>query len=264
MELLDRLLELPLVMRRNFSLPIAHSLIKTHLTDQCLVSYPRSGSTWLRTILAAIIDPEKGFAPEVFNRILPGVSGNRLPLVWRLNDPRVIHSHTPYRKKLPRVVYIVRDGRDAIVSHYHHSVTRRGVELLFPDWFELYCKRWYGPRWHDNVEGWLTKGRDQLGENFMLIRFEDMKNDLLGTVQNIAEFLGLPTELNLLSHAIEMASLEKARKREEKVTGELNSPNASFYRGGKVGQWQELMDDQIYNKFMQMSLNALTLAGYTD
>jgi hypothetical protein len=52
--------DLPNALRRNFSLTLAHGLIRTHATDQYFVSYPRSGSTWLQTNLAGIIDPDSG------------------------------------------------------------------------------------------------------------------------------------------------------------------------------------------------------------
>jgi hypothetical protein len=226
------------------------------------VAFPRSGSTWLRTILATIIDPENGFEPEAFNRIIPGVSGRRLPLIWNLSDPRIIHSHTTFRRGLPRTVYIVRDGRDTLVSWYHYSVTREGGQVTFSEWFELYCKRWHGPRWHDNVESWLTKGKKQLEDNLLVVKFETLKASPVEEVQNIAKFLGLSTDINAIFHAVDMAKLESAREREKKVFGELTDPNQSFYRGGNVGQWSDYLSDGLYDKFMGLSKKAMKLAGY--
>lgn len=259
---LNLVLELPKVVRRNASLAVAHSLIRSHPTDRYIVSYPRSGSTWLRTILAGIMDPNAGFEPEVFNRMLPGVSGRRLPLVWKLRHPRLMHSHTNFRRGVRKAVYLVRDGRDSLVSFYHYTTTRNGLNIPFKTWFDLYCLRWYGPRWHDNVESWLIGGRGKLGDRLLVVKFEDLKADPVGHVREIADFLGLPSRLDLVSRAVEMARIERAREREARVVGPLDDSNKSFYRGGRTGQYQDYLVDSMYDRFMSMSSRALSLAGY--
>lgn len=125
------LLCLPRVLRRNLSLPIVHSLLDSRKTDQFLISYPRSGSTWLRTVLGGILDPVSGFEPEVFNRSLLGVRARTLPALWAQESPRIIHSHTCFRRGLGKVVYIVRDGRDSLISFYHYLTTRNGLNVSF-------------------------------------------------------------------------------------------------------------------------------------
>lgn len=262
MRTLNLVRDLPNKLRRNYSLPLAHALVRTHATDQYIVSFPRSGSTWLRTILAGIIDPHAGYEPEVFNRILPGVSGRRLPLVWSLRDPRIIHSHTTFISSLPKAVYVVRDGRDSLVSFYHYSTTRNGIDMPFEEWFDLYCRRWYGPRWHDHVESWLTKGKQKLGAALMVLRFEDLKADPVGHVGQVADFLGLNPNHSAIHHAVEMASLDQARKREARAFGRLQSEDQSFYRGGRTGQYQDYLQGDMYDRFMRISECALTLAGY--
>lgn len=214
--------------------------------------------------MAGVIDPDTGYEPAVFNRILPGVSGRRLPLVWSLPDPRTIHSHTTFRSGIPKAVYVVRDGRDAVVSFFHYSTTRNGVQIPFNKWFELYSRRWYGPRWHDHVESWLTRGRKQLGENLMVVKFEDLKDRPLDQVQHIADFLGLPSSHDLIAHAIDMASIEKAREREARVFGKLEDNDQSFYRGGRTGQYRDYLQGNLYERFLNMSATAMSLAAYEN
>jgi hypothetical protein len=208
------------------------------------------------------MDPDKGYEPEVFNQILPGVSGRRLPLIWRLEDPRIIHSHTTFRKGLPRAVYMIRDGRDAVVSFYHYTVTREGHKIPFPDWFELYSRRWYGARWHDHIESWLNDGSKNLLDNLLVVKFEEMKENPVTCVQLITKHLGLTTDNEVISNAIEMASLGRARERERREFGDIQNPNKSFYRGGKTGQWSNYLKGNIYERFMDMSDQALRLANY--
>lgn len=212
--------------------------------------------------MAGLMDPDAGYEPEVFNRILPGVSGRRLPLVWSLPHPRTIHSHTTFRSGIPKAVYVVRDGRDAVVSFFHYSTTRNGVQMPFNEWFDLYSSRWYGPRWHDHVESWLTRGRQQLGENLMVVKFEELKDRPLDQVQHVADFLDLPSSQEAIAHALEMASIEKAREREARVLGKLENTNQSFYRGGRTGQYGDYLQGNRYERFMNMSATAMSLAAY--
>jgi hypothetical protein len=259
-----RLVELPWAVRRNVSFTFNHGLIRQHSSDQYIAAFPRSGSTWLRTILCGIIDPEKGFEPDVFNRLIPSVGIINLPLIWKLPDPRIMFTHAPFRRGLRRVVYVVRDGRDSLVSFYHKEFTREGVAITFPEFFSLYNMRRFGPRWHDNVESWLTQGKEYLGDNLLIAKFEDLKKTPVPLIREIAKFLDIRADESAISHALEAASLENAREREKRENRRLDNPNASFYRGGKTGQWQEYMDDAIYAKFMKMSERAFSLAGYSE
>lgn len=261
---LRQLTELPSLVRRNISLPINHALIKERRSDQYIAAYPRSGSTWLRTVLAALMDPEKGFEPDVFNQIIPSVGAQYLSRISSLPDPRLIFSHTVFRPSLRRVVYLVRDGRDSVVSFYHMETTREGVKLPFADWFDLYCARRFGPRWDNNVESWLTRGKEHLGNNMLFVKFEEMKRNPVPHIQKISSFLNIPADDAAISHALEASSIDSAREREKRERGRIGDPNASFYRGGKTGQWREYLNGDIYARFLNLSRRAMSLAGYSE
>lgn len=260
---LRRLIHIPPAIRRNISMPIDHALIRPRPGDQYIAGYPRSGSTWLRTMVCALLDPDSGFEPAVFNQRIPGISIHNLPRVWALEEPRLMFSHTTFRPSLTRAVYVLRDGRDSLISFYHLSTTREKRRIPFPEWFDLYCLRAFGPRWDNHVESWLLRGKQRLGDNLLVIRFEDLKEAPVPGLQQVARFLGLRSDLESISHAVEMGSTEKARERERKERGQLDDPNASFYRGGRTGQWKDYMDDAMYSRFMQLSARALRLAGYS-
>jgi hypothetical protein len=264
MDPLRRLIDIPTAIRRNISMPIDHALVGRRPGDQYIAAYPRSGSTWLRTMLCTLLDPEKGFEPAVFNERIPGVDFRNLRKVWALQDPRLMFSHSMFRPSLGKTVYVVRDGRDSLVSLYHMYTNRERREMPFPAWFDHYCRRGFGPRWDNHVESWLIRGQQRLGDKLLVVRFEDLKQEPVAGLQKIAEFLGLRTDLESISWAVDMARTEKARERERAELGRIDDPNASFYRGGKTGQWKEYMDDAIYSRFMKLSARAMQLAGYSS
>jgi hypothetical protein len=249
-------------LRNNLSLPIAHALIGRRPDDQFLVSYPRSGSTWLRTILVNILVQYANSDPEIFNKIIPGVSITRVPQLRRNPSPRIVHSHTYYRSDIRRVVYSVRDGRDVLISFYHYLTTRKGRGQQFPQWFDDYCAGCYGHRWDENVVSWMGKGRQLLGDQMLVLRFEEMKSDPVSCITRVCSHLSLPSTPDIIERAIESASLEKARVIEKKRLGDTGSENASFYRGGHAGQWSDYLTDSKLDRFMELSEQAMRLAQY--
>ena len=86
--------------------------------DVFLVSYPKSGNTWMRFLLANYINGGK-VDLSLANRIIPDIHYNPQDIVESLN-PRFIKTHNSYREEYKRVVYIVRDGRDVAVSYFFH------------------------------------------------------------------------------------------------------------------------------------------------
>src|ERR1700744_2321096 len=84
-------------------------------SDVYLASYPRSGNTMLRFVLAEILSG----IPSSFDsiqRIVPeiGVHVHAHPLLPGAG--RLIKTHEPYRRKYKRGIYIVRDIRDVMLS----------------------------------------------------------------------------------------------------------------------------------------------------
>lgn len=251
--------------KTRLSLELGHKLIKQRPGDRYIVAHPRSGSTWLRTVIVNVLEPEARSNPDVFNAVIPGVSiRSSWFRVRRQEGDRIISSHTWYRRDIPKAVYLVRDGRDVLVSFYHYLITRRqGVETLsFAKFFDEYCKGRYGYIWPEHVESWLLTGKDEMGDRLMVVRFEDMKADTEGVIGSILSFLNISEEPGRLRSAIEDARIERMRKIERSRIGELNVRDQSFYRGGRSGQWQDYFTPEIEEKFWAMSSVAMRVAGY--
>jgi hypothetical protein len=133
----------------------------------------------------------------------------------------------------------------------------------FHQWFSFYMKGWYGPRWDQHVESWLARGRERLGRNMFIVRYEDCcacPHDALGKV---CDFFGIKFAPADIDRAVELSSIDNMRKWERKFLGEIKDNNASFYRGKKQAEeWLSLLDDEQRDIFMRISENALRLGGY--
>jgi hypothetical protein len=251
--------------KTRLSLRVGHLLIRDRADDAYIFSYPRSGSTWLRTILANLVDPTTGADPDRRNAKIPGVSIRNAWDIHQLRSPRLIKSHASFVRRVPRAVYLVRDGRDVLVSFYHYRVTRtgHGSEIDFREFCRRYFRGDLGPRWDENVLSWLREGTSLMGDSLKVIRFEDFKSDVVGTVMEVGRFLGIEADRERVASAVEQASLDRMRETERARQGDL-APDRTFYRGGKVGQWHEMLTGELAEEFVRVSRPALRAAGYPD
>lgn len=251
--------------RSHLTLPLAHGLLRDSAKAFFIVAYPRSGSTWMRTVLCNILVPDAKGDPRVFNEKIPGVSLRRLLLVKRtIKDLHpIIHSHTSFHRKLTKVLYLVRDGRDALVSYYHYTITRNDKHMDFSTWFKLYRWGFYGKHWHTHVESWLINGKSKLGSDLLLLRFEDLKENPIDCIKVASAFFGISASHQEIAQAVQDATLEKGRSWEQTLIGKLKTLDASFYRGGKSKLWPDYFTEKEMAQFMAMSKHAMSLAGYT-
>lgn len=250
--------------RRQLSVGLAHALAQSRPDDAYVVSYPRSGNTWMRTVLAAVVDPRAATDPDLRNSMVPGVAIRKAIRLRRLPSPRLLKSHTCFRPGLSRVLYIARDGRDVLVSLYHYLVTRRGKgdALGFAEFFGHYSVGRYGPRWHENVESWLGPGHETMGERLKVVRFEDMKSDTARVMTEACRFLRIDASAETVRAAAGSASQARMRAIERERRGELANREMSFYRGGASGQWADYLAGDIEERFCDMSARAMSMAGY--
>lgn len=249
-------------LKEYLSLEIGHRLISRRAGDRYLVSYPRSGNTWMRTMLGVLLNPAAEGNPDFTRKHIPGVSIHNARKINQQETPRMIKSHTWYRPEISKAVYIIRDGRDVMVSLYHYYITRAGKQLPFMDFLDGYLKGGFGPLWHDNVTSWLTRGRERLQEDLLVISFEELKADTRQVLKSAATFLDLPHSDQELDQAIQAANIGRMREIEIERRGPIADQNASFYRGGKTGEWKAYFTPALESVYLQKAGDALHLAGY--
>lgn len=230
--------------------------------DIFVVSYPRSGNTWLRFLLANMLGFDAGRTIDFFSvrEFVPDVHmRDQRQILDALPSPRLIKSHSPYNPDYPRVVYLVRDGRDVYLSYYDY-LTGQGqfqgslVEFLRTEDLP------YG-LWHRHVEGWLDPKR---GVDLLLVRYEDLLQSTYQELERIALFIGLDTDSARLDHAIERSSLPRMRQLEKTKGRPYGDPEFRFVRHGASRKWVDVFsvaDKQIIKSRANAVLAHL---GYID
>jgi hypothetical protein len=221
--------------------------------DVWLVSYPKSGNTWTRFLIANLIARGETVDWTNIERRVPDIYLNRDPVLRKLPRPRYFKSHEAYRPTYRRVVLIVRDPRDVAVSYQHFLKKSNwlAVDATANDFLELYLSGRIGEfgSWGENVGSWLGARRGT--DDFLLVRYEDLLADAEAQLARIAKMLALPADNELLRQSVEnsladrMRELEQAQRHQHKYL-KTSRAEIPFVRAARSGQWKtELPVDAV-------------------
>ena len=261
-----------------------------------IASYPKSGTTWLQAIVAALLYENLNHRDNSssFTHISDVSPFFEVDRTW--NDENIIqpaitsvHEKIGYRvfnthlwwEMLPqgasfKYLYIVRDGKDVVLSFYHHlSHQAEGkyegsFDNFLDDWCEgeipfgkwiTHLKKWY--------EAFSTSSND---DKCLLLRYESLVNDLPGEIEKISNFLFKDSvgdnDLNSISSSrIKKQKLcdslsfqgmrrESARYQPVSVTW---LDNFQFLRKGCVGDSLSFFTPEQHRKFDKMVEKAFTI-----
>jgi len=186
--------------------------------DVMLVGYPKSGNTWLDFLVACLLSPKVEDVNFIsIEKIVADIYFNDSFTLARMPAPRVLKSHEHYNHQYGKVVYIVRDPRDVAVSYYYHHLKLKTFNETYP--LDYFVKKFISGGWDDfstwgkHVDGWLNRQGD---DDFLLLRYEDLKEKLEIVLGDIVRFINVPCDEHKVRHAIQWCSAENMRNMEYK------------------------------------------------
>lgn len=220
--------------------------LKVFPDDIFLVSYPKSGNTWTRFLVANLAYPEKNPDFSNINALVPDPEGMSKRDLERATRPRILKSHHCFDPRFPKVIYIVRDPRDVVLSEYYFDIKRRAIADDFP--VQQFVSRFlrgelnhrYGT-WGENAATWFyARNRDS---RFLLVKYEDLLSQGMEEMARIATFLGVQPTQQRLTFAIEQSSADRMRELEKKQGHLWSSTRETrkdkpFVRAAKSGGWK--------------------------
>jgi hypothetical protein len=243
--------------------------LKVRDDDTFLVSYPRSGNTWTRFLIANLMRPGQTVTLVTADRIIPNVDGQSKKYFNQMAGPRVIKSHYPFHQSYKRVVYVVRDPRDVIVSQYHFQLKRGVLPQSFP--IESFLPGFlagevspYGS-WRENVASWLAARRSD--PRFLLIRYEDLLKQTEVELARVATLIGIEPETERIALAVERSSAARMRELEKKESQQWASTkgtrqDVSFIRAASDGQWRSALPEECVAKIESAWGDVMQILGY--
>ena len=217
--------------------------LPTFPDDTFIVSYPKSGNTWTRFLVASLIHNEEPMTFLKADKVIPSIDSQSRKYFKTLTRPRVIKSHFPFDQNYKRVIYIVRDPKDVAVSQYHYQIKRKVLQDGHPmdEWIGHYVAGETCPygSWGENVGSWLAARQNN--PDFLLLRYEDMIRHTDGELIKVANFLGIDPTRQRIQWAIEQSTADRMRKLEQKEAGQWESTKDTrkdkfFVRSAKAGE----------------------------
>lgn len=244
-----------------------------------LASYPKSGNTWMRVLLANLLSgsdqpcninqlPEEELLisrwrfcddllvePEtLYPAELAALRAMQGAFVARnLQKPFVCKTHDKYQPEITglpasRSLYIVRDPRDVAISLSHHasiSIDEAIGQMLDPTCHSngpMQLRYALGD-WASHVTGW-TAQKDVPVE---VIRYEDLRRDTRAEFALIVRSLGGTATSAEIDCAIGHSSLGEMQRQEATYGFRESLPHQErFFRSGQTGEWRQVLDaDQI-------------------
>jgi hypothetical protein len=169
-----------------------------------------------------------------------------------------------------RLVYIVRDGRDVLVSErfrnfvedskFLSSADRRILAELQSDpaaftngtrsiFTEAFIRR-VAQGWVDNLSGIEREGRRLFKAKYLSMRFEDLLKAPFREMTRVWKFLGAPQMERILERRIQT---EMRSNPDEEWQARRNEGIASFLPKGQAGNWERLFTDRDRALFKEIA-----------
>lgn len=180
-------------------LAILHDLLEFEVfeDDIWIITYPKCGTTWAQEmtwLLMNNLNFEKAKSIDIELRSpFIELTKDHLKMCKHLSRPRLIKSHADIKflpkqlwTKNPKIMFVVRDPRDAFVSLYHHNkfffdkTVEESIESFIQD------KLKYGNFWPMVLSFYALRHRS----NIIFFSYEEMKRNLELVVLKVAKFIG--------------------------------------------------------------------------
>lgn len=266
----------------------------THL-DVFLASTPKSGTTWLKALMFAIMNRTRfDFSTHPLLTSNPHELVTLLEFYFHWNIPypnpntplpktQLFQTHIPFTS-LPesivdsqcRILYLCRNPKDVFVSMYCFKENLTDINLAplsIEEAVEQFCKgvSLFGPFW-DHVLGYW-KVSLEWPERVLFLKYEDLKRDSLFHVKRLAEFLGCPFSLDeekegIVHEIIKLCSFENLSNLKVNKTGVLQARDfiiekKKFFRKGEVGDWKNHLTTEMGNCLNRIMDQKLDGSGLT-
>jgi hypothetical protein len=241
---------------------------KLRQADCVVVSHGKSGRTWLRVMMSRVYQVRHG---------LPSNSLLSFDNLHRKNReiPRVFFTHDNYVRDYTgsgdvisdygdsKVVFLARHPVDVSVSQFFQWKFRmkpgKKDLLSYPEHGEdvelfdfLMRPDWGLARVIDFMNLW-ARDMPRLND-FLLIRYEDLRTGAAGVLAELMDFIGTPATDEQIRDAVEFGSIENMRKMEQQgsfwMSGgrmkpkDKDNPESYKVRRAKVGGYRDYLTDE--------------------
>ena len=223
-----------------------------------LASYPRSGNTFFRNILYYCYGIESSTYHDGLSYSLDPAYAS-----FEIVKTHLLPHQLPSSLQSVPKVYLVRDGRDALVSmaHQKKDLIEQGTdfETNLQEAIIAADGTFFGG-WSENVTEWMNCAD-------IVIRYEDLIHEPIATVERLRTLMDLPQpDITKLPTFEKLKSGEsyfgidelKGFKSEDK-----QMVSQAFFRKGKAGGWREEMPTFLHDLLWNYHGETMERLGYS-
>lgn len=227
--------------------------------DIFVCGWPKSGNTWCQRLFSGIVwGLDTSILTDQLAQFLqPDV--HYKSYYYRFITPTLFKSHLPPQANYRKVIFLVRDGRDALVSYWKmlkQDCPTLSLEELFSRGDDLFpCA------WETHAKLWIA---NPFKAQILTVRYEDLLTRPLEQLRQVSSFICVPRTDQELQNTIDGADIAKM-KRVATRNGWDNgsSPHAKNFLGaGRTGEYLTNMSNELQDAYLRRAGEVLRHFGY--
>ena len=231
--------------------------------DFAVVSFGKSGRTWLRVMISRIYQRRHGLSEELIEYSNYHRANSALPRVLFTHD-NYLRDYTGHGggkaafAKKP-VLLLVRHPADITMSQYfqwkHRMRPHKVLLNQYPPVDDSVTEYDFmmGSSGLPKVNAWLNEWAVALDslDSSLVVRYEDMRSNTQAELRRIADFMRMKATDEEVADAVEWARFENMKQRESEASSssdrlraaDVGNPDSFKTRRAKVGGYQDYFDD---------------------
>lgn len=243
-----------------------------------LASYPKSGNTWMRVLLANLLAGSA--SPQDINDL--ELNSSYVGVRWWLDDltlldsnlltdveiarirphahdglaaeadgVRIIKTHDAFAllpdgtpllgRRVRQALYLVRDPRDVAISFAHHMDWDIDTSIARMNQASFILKGHPGRTIGQHLGRWSGHVQSWLEQPYvqtLLMRYEDLRDDTATHFGQVVDFLGLAAVSAEIERAVRHSDFTEMRRQEERNGFRERVGSSQFFRSGQAGGWR--------------------------
>jgi estrone sulfotransferase len=229
--------------------------------DVFLCSYPKSGNTWLRFILAHLLSSRTDITPRNVDELVPDVYAAN-EKANALASPRILKTHHALLHEFPKTIYVVRDVRDVMLSYYHYQKALGVFDGSFGEFIDVADTLHPFGSWSTHVEKAIAFAA-QHPQRVLLLRYEDLQQNPEAEIEKLIAFLGLPVK-HSIKEAIMLSSFDRLQTLEAEHGSSFSDKSGKqFFRSGKTGEGKTQLSADDNARLLALHGKAMQLLHYS-
>lgn len=256
--------------------PLLLANFQPESTDVLITTAPKAGTTWMQQILYQM---KTGGDPdfENINDVVPWLELPQHDKTWQqtledyqnLSRPRLFKTHCTAEQTpgigIASIVLSFRDPRDCFVSFYHHVMNmtdsaREITGIPKPESISSFLDDWLEHAvWYRNVKSWWPYHEH---DKVLILRFQDMKQDLSKCIDQLSTFLGWKLTSNQKEKVLDYSSFNWMKSHDDKFSNQIQAQAPSFKPGkfirrGNTGDFQATLTTEMEQRIIDQACRDL-------